>query len=524
MATSYLRPGDPASLITATRRRQDRDALSSGQTVDVLVIGGGVTGVGVALDAATRGLSVALIESSDFAFGTSRWSSKLVHGGVRYLAKGQIGVAWESAVERARLATKIAPHLVRAVANVVPILDTTSPIDQKTTIVGLRAADVLRRATRVPRSILPPPRRIGPNEALRMIPSMPADRLKGAYIGWDGQLEDDARLVVAIARTAAAYGAKMLTRVAAIEIGPEGALVEDRLDGGTFAIKAHHVINATGVWAGTLDGRVQLSPSRGTHLVVRSHELGHPSGALTVPVPGHFGRFVFALPQPDDLTYIGLTDVSAPGPIPDVPIASEAEIDWILDVISGGLARPLDRSAVVGTFAGLRPLVTLGDRNHDGNESESADISRRHLVLGGPGEVVTVIGGKLTTYRRMAQDAVDRITDVACRTTDLPLIGAGPVRIDGPTPARLIRRYGTEAPLIASLADNNKSLLMPISPPGTGHAVDVRGVELLWGIEAEGALTTEDLLERRTRVSLVPADLELVSGAAAEIVGSLTTA
>ncbi|MEI6620535.1 MAG: glycerol-3-phosphate dehydrogenase/oxidase [Actinomycetes bacterium] len=521
MVNNYLRPGDPASLLTATRRRRDRDALAGGQVVDVLVVGGGVSGVGVALDAATRGLSVALIEADDFAFGTSRWSSKLVHGGLRYLAKGQVGIAWESAVERARIMTTIAPHLVRSLAGVLPVLEGMSGREQKTIIAGLRAGDMLRKATRMPRSVLPPPRRVGPQEALRMIPTLPADRLRGAYVGWDGQLEDDARLVVAIARTAAAYGALMLTKTAAIEISADGAVVEDRLDGGMFTIKARHVINATGVWAGTLDNRVRVMPSRGTHVVVRSHDLGHPTGSLTVPVPGHFARYVFAMPQPDDLVYIGLTDVSAPGPIPDVPTATEDEIDWILSIISLGLARPLERRQVVGTFAGLRPLVTF---DGDDDNQESSDISRKHLVLGGPGEVVTLVGGKLTTYRRMAQDAVDRICDIDCRTQDLPLIGAGRIQASNAVPPRLVRRYGDEAPLIAALAEHNPSLLQPITPPGSGHDVDVRGVELLWGIEAEGALTQADLLERRTRISLVPADLELVAPVAAEIVGTMASA
>ena len=518
--TAYLRPGDSASLLTAARRRRERDELAAGQFVDLLVVGGGVTGTGVALDAATRGLSVALIESHDFAFGTSRWSSKLIHGGLRYLANGHVGVAWESAAERGRLMTKIAPHLIRALPQLVPVFDDTSAASRATTWSGMGAGNAMRLATLVPDSVLPRPRRLSAAEAMRLVPSLPAGRLQGAYLGWDGQLEDDARLVVAIARTAAAYGASMLTKVAALEIGPEGALVEDRLDGGVFTIRARHVINATGVWAGTLDNRVTLSPSRGTHLVVRAHDLGHPSASLTVPVPGHMGRFVLVLPQADDLIYVGLTDVAAPGSIPDVPSASESEIEWILGILGTALQRPLERSQVVGTFAGLRPLVSFGESASEGLAHESADISRRHLVLGGPGEVVTVTGGKLTTYRRMAQDAVNRISAVECRTKSLPLIGAGPVLLSGPMPARLIRRYGSEAPLIAALADADPSLLLPITPLGSGNHVDVRGVELLWGIAAEGALTSDDLLERRTRVSMVAEDLALATPRALEIMSN----
>jgi len=488
--TAFLRPGDPTTMLTAGRRRRDRDFLAAGNVVDVLVVGGGITGTGVALDAASRGLSVALVESHDLAFGTSRWSSKLVHGGLRYLASGQVGVAWESAIERALIATKIAPHLVRAFAQLIPAFAETTHQDRMMFAAGLRAGDALRRATRLPGSVLPPPRHISAAEAMRLVPAMPTDRLESAYIGWDGQLEDDARLVVGVARTAAAYGARLLTRTAALQIGTGGALVEDKIDGGTYSINARTVVNATGVWAGDLDDRIHLSPSRGTHLVVRSAELGHPSASLTIPVPGHTGRFVFAMPQSSGLTYVALTDVPAPGPIPDVPQATEEEIIWILDVLSRGLAKPLDRSAVVGTFAGLRPLVSVSAGDDSGS---TADISRKHLVLGEAGEVITVTGGKLTTYRRMASDTVDRITETPCRTKDIPLIGAGPVTSREPLPPRLVRRYGSEAPLVADL----------MSQAGPDAML---AAEFEWGVLAEGAMESGDLLDRRTRVGLVASD------------------
>lgn len=507
---SYLRPGDAASLLTSARRSRDRDYLASGESVDVLVIGGGVTGTGVALDAATRGMTVALVEAHDFAFGTSRWSSKMIHGGLRYLATGQVGVAWESSTERALIATRIAPHLVRPFPQLIPDFTDSTARDRLLARAGLLAGDALRRGTRLPKSVMPSPRRISAAEAIRLAPALPAHRLRGAVLGWDGALEDDARLVVAIARTAAAYGAIMLTQTSALEISADGATVEDTLEGGSYRINAKHVINATGVWAGTLDDRVTLSPSRGTHVVLRARDLGHPSAAITIPVPGHLGRFVFALPQPNGLVYVGLTDVPAPGPIPDVPTASGDEVDWILDVLSQGLQRPIDKSQVVGTFAGLRPLVTASD------DQDSADISRRHLVLGGPGEVVTVTGGKLTTYRRMAQDAVDRITDQPCVTPSIPLVGAGPTLANAGLPARLVRRFGAEAGLVAALADGNPRLLEPLTG-ADGNLVDVLGVEFLWGTQAELGLSLADLLERRTRVSMVPADLAAVAPQAEQI-------
>lgn len=506
---TYLRPADPTTLLTAQRRQRELDRLADGTRVDVLVVGGGVTGTGVALDAASRGLSVALIEAHDLAFGTSRWSSKLVHGGLRYLASGQIGVAWESAVERARIMTRIAPHLTHAMAQLIPIMDDTTATQRRIASGGFRAGDALRRATRLPSRVLPAPRRLSAAETARLVPALAGDRLRGGLLGWDGQLEDDARLVIALARTAAAYGAMILPRCRAERIHADGAVVTDQLSGDRVEIRARDVINATGVWAGELDRRVNLRPSLGSHVVLRAETLGNPTAALTVAVPGHLGRFVFALPQPSGLVYVGLTDEVLDGPIPDRPTAPPADIEWILDIVSRPLGRRLTSADAVGAYAGVRPLVAA--------TGASSDISRRHIVIGKPGEVITVTGGKLTTYRRMAQDAVDRISAVACRTASLPLVGAGPVPAVSGLPPRLVRRFGTEAPAVAALAQGRPDLLTPLARVA-GKPVDVLGVELLWGIRAEGACDLDDLLERRTRVSLVPEDLAAVRPAAQEIV------
>ncbi len=509
MTRSAIRPGDPMSMLNRNRRARDRDQLLSGAEVDVLVVGGGATGVGVALDAATRGLSVALIEAHDYAFGTSRWSSKMIHGGLRYLAKGDVGVAWESASERAVIGKTIAPYLVHPFAQLIPIFDSTESKDSVTTRLGMHAGDALRRASRLPSAALPRPTRISAREARALVPGLPTQGLAGADIGWDFQLEDDARFVLTIARTAAAYGALMLTATKAVQLDAHGADVVDQVDGREYRIQARNVINATGVWAGTLDAHVELTPSRGTHVIVRAERLGNPQASLTIPVPGSFGRFVFAIPQFNGLVYIGLTDVAADGPIPDVPQADPEEIDWILGVISLGLETPLTRSDVVGTYSGLRPLVKAVDTHNesadgdDTTETNTADISRRHLITGGPGEVITITGGKLTTYRRMAQDAVDLITNRPCVTTTTPLVGVGPLPTDSGIPARLMRRFGSEAGLVASLAEHDAHLLEPVS---TAATTDVLGVEIVWAQLAEGALTYDDIVSRRTRISLVPAD------------------
>ena len=487
-----LRPFDPASLLTQQRR--GRDLASLGHGVDVLVIGGGITGVGVALDAATRGLSVALIERDDLAFGTSRWSSKLVHGGLRYLAKGDIGVAWESAVERGIIAGIVAPHLIRPMPQVVPSYD-HDRTPARLALAGFRAGDALRIAARTPRGLLPRARHIGREETLHYVPGLKREGLRGAALGWDCQLEDDARLVVAVARTAAAYGAKIITQAEATGVDHATGVttVCDRTTGMRSTVSAKWVVNATGVWAGELDPMITLRPSLGSHAIVWTALLGDGQGSLTVPVPGHVGRFVFTMPKGDGLSYIGITDNPLAGPIPDHPTAPAADIDWILATVSTVLARPLTRADVVGTYAGVRPLVeSLG--------SESADISRRHLVRES-GALITVTGGKLTTYRRMAQDVVDLTTERPCQTQSICLVGAGPqpTRLD--VPARLWRRYGNEAPDVWDLGRDDVSLRDPV-PQGYG----VLGVEVAFAMLAELAVTTSDVVDRRTRVGLLNDD------------------
>jgi glycerol-3-phosphate dehydrogenase len=449
---------------------------------DVLVIGGGVTGAGVALDAASRGLSVVLIEAHDLAFGTSRWSSKLIHGGLRYLAQGDVGLAYESAVERGIIMTRTAPHLTRALPQLVPLYSGTSGA---LTLTGLHAGDVLRRLARTPSSLLPRPRRIPAAEALALAPGLRRAGLRGGLLSYDGQLVDDARFVVALARTAAGFGARILTRAKALSVDGNGAQVLDNLGGTSFEIRARRVVNATGVWAGSLVPSVRLRPSRGSHIVVA----GAASTALTVPVPGSRNRFVLVLPQLDGRTYIGLTDEPVSGAVPDVPTAPASDVDFLLSVASSVLERPLSHADVLGSYAGLRPLLDA--------PGSSADISRRHAVLTSPDGVITIVGGKFTTYRRMASDAVDAtgLSGVSALTKDIPLVGAASRAALGrlSAPARLIAKYGTEAVSVAAL------------DPAELHPSLTVG-EVTWALEHEGALDASDILERRTRISLVPTE------------------
>jgi glycerol-3-phosphate dehydrogenase len=484
--------------------------------VDVVVIGLGITGVGVALDAATRGLTVLAVDADDLAFGTSRWSSKLVHGGLRYLAVGQVGVAHESAVERGILMEVTAPHLTHAMATLVPF-NSSVPTNQAIATRGaLRAGDLLRRGARTSAHTLPKPRHISATEALTLAPPLRSAGLRGAMLGWDGQLEDDARLVTTVARTAASHGAHIRTRARVLSCTGTSVQMRDEITRATHEVSARAVINATGVWAGDLVDEVRLRPSRGTHLVLREEAAPGLQAAVFAPVPGSFNRFVLVLPQPDGTRYVGLTDEPVDGPVPDVPQPTEPEIGFLLDVVSATFEQPLHRADVVGAFAGLRPLLDMPAAG------ETADISRRHAVLTSRSGVVTIVGGKLTTYRRMAEDAVDaalahaRIDADPCRTRAVPLLGAADraalARLE--QPARLVRRFGTDAELVLETARevtglSDDELLAPVA---TG--VQTNLAELVFGVTHEGAADVADLLDRRTRVGLVPSDRTLAEPAA----------
>ena len=283
--------------------------------------------------------------------------------------------------------------------------------------------------------------------------------------------------------------------------------LRDELTGAVSTVSAKAVVSATGVWAGDLVEEVTLRPSRGTHLVLRQESLPGLTVSVFAPIPGESNRFVLVLPQADGTVYVGLTDVPVEGEIPDVPEPSEPEIGFLLDVVSAAFARPLHRSDVVGAYAGLRPLL-------DSADGSTADLSRKHAVLTSSTGVVTIVGGKLTTYRQMAQDAVDAaiagsgLVARACRTRTLPLLGAAPrpVLAALEAPARLVRRYGTDADLVLSSAREvsglgDEELLAPVS-----DRVPVTLAELLFGVTHEGAADVADLLDRRTRVGLVPED------------------
>ena len=520
MTVTFPRIGDPAADLTWDRRERELAELSERTTpVDLVVVGGGITGVGVALDAASRGLSTALIERHDLAFGTSRWSSKLVHGGLRYLATGHVDVAWESAVERGHLMSTIAPHLIRALPQVIPVMTDTSVASASLTRAGLAAGDILRTLARTSSRVLPPSHLLSASRVRTLAPGIDARRLRAGIMAWDGQLVDDARLVVAVARTAASFGARVLTRVEALEVERDRVIARDTTTGSTLNIRTRAVIAATGVWAGELDPRVRVRPSRGTHVLFEARRVGNPIAAVTVPVAGMSGRYCFLLPRPDDLVLAGITDVAVDH-IEDVPTPPDDDVDWIIDQVNTVLREPLTRDDVLSSFAGLRPLVTATGIASD---AATSDISRKHLITTDDRGVITITGGKLTTYRRMAADAVDLISGEPCRTTRIALVGAGPgapKRSPGffdPDP--LVMRYGAEAERVRSLAavlpDPDNALL-----PITSHS-SVARVDVAHALLHEGAKDVDDVMYRRLRLDDVDDDVPAARAAVAEVLDAL---
>ncbi|OBK17209.1 glycerol-3-phosphate dehydrogenase/oxidase [Mycobacterium asiaticum] len=512
---------DPArsTALNAQRRTTELEALADGDALDVIVIGGGITGVGIALDAASRGLRTALVEKRDLAFGTSRWSSKLVHGGLRYLASGNIGIARRSAVERGILMSRNAPHLVHAMPQLVPLLPSMNRASRALVRAGFLAGDALRVLAGTSSSTLPRSRRISAGRVAEMAPTVQRDGLAGGLLNYDGQLIDDARLVTAVARTAAQHGARILTYVAASEATATSVRLTDQRSGQSFDVSAGAVINAAGVWAGDIDPGLKLRPSRGTHLVFDAGTFGNPTAALTIPIPGELNRFVFAMPEQLGRIYLGLTDEDAPGPIPDVPEPSEAEVAFLLDTVNTALGTKVAATDVIGSYAGLRPLIDTG-------AGRTADVSRDHAIFESPTGVISVVGGKLTEYRYMAEDVLNRavalraLRAAPCRTRNLPLVGApaNPGPAAGPgrgIPDSLVARYGAESATVVASATCER----PTDPVADG--IDVTRAEFEYAVTHEGALEAGDILDRRTRIGLVLRDRERAVAVAEEFLAGV---
>ena len=497
------------------------------------MVGGGITGCGVALEAVSRGLRTALIEGADLASGTSSRSSKLVHGGLRYLARHELRLVAGALAERQRLLTN-APHLVRPLPFLVPLLGRDGVVPggvAKAYSTALWTYDLCGGARIGHRH-----RRVEQAEVLAHQPALRTDRLVAAFVYWDAQA-DDARLTLAVARTAATLGAAVATRspVVGLLTGAGGRVGGVALADGT-EVRARVVVNAGGVWAAQVAGlpgpgdrgAPRLRPAKGVHLSVPAERLPCDWAAV-LPVPGEH-RTVFVAPWDaasadgpagrGRFSYVGTTDTDYDGDL-DHPVCTAADLDWLLGAVNAATGAGLAARDVSSTWAGLRPLVA------DGNGSRTTDLSRRHRIETSGGGLVSVTGGKLTTYRAMAADTVDAAAEVAGlgrrrgSTRRLPLVGAagwggigseGPLLSDPPTRRHLQGRYGADAAELDQMCRADPSLAEPLVA-----GLPYRGVEAVWAVRAELATTLDDVLCRRTRAALL--DREATAAAAPRVAG-----
>jgi len=500
-------------------RADQLSALRSG-SFDVLVIGGGMTGAGTALDAASRGLRVALVERGDLAEGTSSKSSKMAHGGIRYLRQREFRLVYENLHERQRLLDN-APHLVRPLPFLIPLFGADGVV-AKAVARGYRSALWLYDATGGVR-IGKRHKKLSKDEVLADLPSLDVERLVAGFRYWDAR-GDDARIVLALARTAALrYGAVVATRAAVTGVihGEDGRATGVRVTlsapgehGTSFEVAARVVVNATGVWADevtTLDEGHDvhsLTPAKGVHVTVPAARLACRSAAV-LPVPKD-RRTVFVVPWEDAAyTYIGTTDTAYVGSLDD-PLCLPEDVDYLLGAVNASTSANLTRADVTGVWAGLRPLLADDEEHH--HSERTADLSRRHRVRTADDGVVHVTGGKWTTYRLMAEHTVDEVArqlpgTPRCRTKSLPLLGAPTSTertvVPGIAPAlgeHLAIRYGTESAAVVGVAAQDPSLLEPFCDP-----LPYVGAELVYAARSELAVTLTDLLCRRTRAHLIDA-------------------
>jgi glycerol-3-phosphate dehydrogenase len=491
---------------------------------DVLVIGGGITGAGAALDAASRGLRVALVEARDLASGTSSRSSKLIHGGLRYLEQLDFKLVYEALRERDLLVSKLAPHLVKPVPFLFPLY--RKVVERPYVGAGLALYDAMEGTRRG----VPHHRHLSARGALKRAPALSSDRLAGAMLYYDAQV-DDARYTLAVARTAAAHGAVVATRVSAVGVvrGGDGvrvtgARVRDEETGHEVTVTADCVVVCAGVWtdlvhemAGVHAGyRVRMS--KGVHIVVPREAVDADAGMIVRTEKS----VLFFIPW-GNRWIVGTTDTDWSGDRAE-PAPTEEDIDYILGAANRVLARPLTRADVIAVYAGLRPLVAVAAKE----SKPTTKLSREHVVdVPVPG-LASIAGGKFTTYRLMARDVVDAaVADFgsdrsvpASVTEQMPLLGADGLaavrasagrlaedyHVDRDVVEHLLGRYGTLADEVLDLVRADPVLGRPLAP---GHLY--LGAEVAYAVTHEGALHVDDVLRRRTRLFIEAAD----SGAAA---------
>jgi glycerol-3-phosphate dehydrogenase len=518
------------------RTRAAALATMAREPVDLLVIGGGITGAGIARDAALRGLRTALIDKGDFGGGTSSASSRLVHGGLRYLEQREFGLVFEASRER-RVLLRTAPHLVRPLPFLFPIYRGSRVAAWKLRA-GLWLYDLLATFRNVGRH-----RWVGPTQVRQLEPGLRDRELKGAGLYYDAQT-NDARLVLATLRAAAQAGAAVANYAEASALAQSdgrvrGAVVRDHLSGETQTVRALVVVNAAGPWSDAvrrLDGSPSdavLRPTKGVHVVVPRSRLGH-TRAITLFSPID-GRVMFVLPW-GDLSYIGTTDTDDAGS-PDTVRATAADVVYLLRSANAFVPRArLGAADVVSTWAGLRPLLAPPERD----AGTASAVSREHRILESPSGLMTIAGGKLTTYRVMARELVDRVVQrlhqldgrpapPAPPTDRLPLPGGESADLDvlveaaqrrgvsDATARHLVGNYGSEWAAVLNLVDKDRAL---------GRSVITGRPELLaevaHGVEREMAVRLVDVLMRRLAVfHSDPGHGRTVAPAVASVMGRL---
>jgi len=505
---------------------------------DVVVVGGGITGVGCALDAASRGLRTALVERDDFASGTSSKSSKLVHGGLRYLQQGDVRLVYEALAERQRLRLN-APHLVKVLPFLIPVLSKDGVMSRKLARAMGSAMWMydLTGGVRIGKLH----KRISAEESLAHFPTLPADKLLSSYLYYDARA-DDARLCVTVARTAALrFGAVVVNGAGVTGLTKDdtgrvrGLTVE--ADGRTIEVTADAVVNATGVWADQVrafdepDRPHTIRPAKGIHITVPWHKVRNDIAAV-IPVPGD-KRSVFVVPW-GDFTFVGTTDTDYDGPVDD-PQCTADDVAYLLRALNGAVTTEITESDIVGTWAGLRPLVADPEAS-----GRTADLSRRHSVHRSDAGVVTITGGKLTTYREMAADTIDEVLEHVLdagaiervqrhsRTKRLKLHGADGYDevmteadrlspLGGEVVRHLADRYGADARTVLAIAESDPALAEALVP-----GLPYLRAEAVFGVRYEMARTVDDVLSRRTRARLLGRDDSAHAAAAtAALIGPL---
>ncbi len=487
------------------QRRSDLKRLRH-EHLDVLVIGGGITGTGCALDAVTRGLSVGLIEQRDLASGTSSRSSKLIHGGLRYLEQLDFALVREALHERGLLADTIAPHLIRPVSFLIPL---TSRVWQRVYFgAGVLLYDLLAMSGKHP---FPRHRHLTRQTALRLVPGLKSSSLIGGILYHDAQV-DDARYTIAVARTASRHGAAIATSTELTGLIVDdgrglGAHVRDVETGDEFDIRATTVINATGVWidqvqkmAGPAGLRVEAA--KGVHITVPGDCIDGSSGVVVRTKKS----VLFIIPWGDEWL-LGTTDTPWNLDL-NHPAASSADIDYLLEQANSVLSRPLTRDDIIGVFAGLRPLIK-------GTAEDTTKLSREHSVAQPVPGLISIAGGKFTTYRVMAADTIDaaaghidRHVPASC-TSEMPLIGADGWPGLSESAEGLAKRHGLPAPLIERLLWRHGSCIHDVlaiaeSAPELHDTLPggrYLAAEVVHGVRNEGALHLDDVLARRMRIS-----------------------